>query len=136
MQDIAEAGAFFLTPHGCQGVRMDKTLWQSEAPEPTTPPAEGEPAFVLRRAEQAVFQNSQTGAKQRQHWARMPLVHGLRYDVRARHWKPLTLMTNLAASADGLQAGPCAFEQLGELYRRRWDIETLFKFLSRRCSSF
>ncbi len=38
-------------------------------------------------------------------------------------------MTNLPLSADGLQAGPYTFAQIGELYRRRWDIATLFKFL-------
>lgn len=129
--DIAEAGAFFLTPHGTQAVRVDVMLWQSEASAPSAPPAEGQPSLVLQRAERAVFQNSQTGPKQRTRWGRMPLVlvHGLRFDARARQWKPLTLMTNLAPSADGLQAGPYTFAQLAELYRRRWDIETLFKFL-------
>ncbi len=129
--DIADAGAFFLTPHGSQGVRVDKVLWRSEEPGPCAPPAEGQPSFVPLRAEGVVFENSRTGEGQRQKWATMPLVlvHGLRFDVRAGQWKPLTLMTNLPASPDGLQAGPYTFGQVGELYRRRWDIETLFKFL-------
>jgi hypothetical protein len=129
--DIAEAGAFFLTPHGSQGVRVNTTLWQSTSAEPSEPPAEGHPALVLMRAEQVVFENSQTGPKQQGKWAKMPLVlvHGERFDTRARQWKPLTLMTNLSPSSDGLGAGPYTWEQIGELYRRRWDIETLFKFL-------
>ena len=54
--DIAEAGAFFLTPHGCQGVRVGRVLWRSEEPEPSALPAEGQPAFVPLRAEQVVFE--------------------------------------------------------------------------------
>ncbi len=144
--DLAEAGAFFLTPLGTQGVRVVKSLWHSETQHSETQhseteqslsspslaaPAEGQPAFVPLRAELAVFENSQTSEEQREKWAKMPLVlvHGLRFDVRAGLWKPLTLMTNMPPSADGFQAGPYTWEQLGELYRRRWDIETLFKFL-------
>ena len=134
--DIAEAGAFFLTPHGCQGVRVGKVLWRSEEPEPSALPAEGQPAFVPLRAEQVVFENSRAGAEQRQKWAKLPLVlvHGLRFDVRAGLWKPLTLMTNLPPSTEGSQAGPYTWGQLGELYRRRWDMETLFKFLKQHLS--
>lgn len=128
---LAEAGALFLTPHGAQGVRVCGTLWQSGAAAPSAPPADGEPGFVAARAERAVFENSRGGAKERAKWAGMPLVlvHGLRFDARARQWVPLTLMTNLPPSADGTQAGPYTFAQVGELYRRRWDIEVLFKFL-------
>ena len=86
---------------------------------------------MLVRAEQAVFGNAPTTRRQAQQWAAMPLVlvHSLRFDARTGHWKPLVLMTNLPASTDGLQAGPYTLAQLAELYRRRWDIETLFKSL-------
>ncbi len=134
--EIAEAGAFFLTPQSSQSVRVSNVLWQSEAPQPSVAPTAGAPAFVLVRAEQAVFENSKSAAKERLHWAKMPLVlvHGLRFDARRQQWQPLVLMTNLLASADGLQAGPYTFEQISELYRRRWDIETLFKFLKQHLS--
>lgn len=131
LRSLAEAGAFFLTPHSTQGVRVLRTLWQSPAETPTAAPGEGEASCVLVRAERTVFENAQTTRRQAQQWAAMPLVlvHSLRFDARTRQWKPLVLMTNLPASTDGLRAGPYTFGQLAELYRRRWDIETLFKFL-------
>jgi Transposase DDE domain len=143
---IAQAGAFFLTPQCGQSVQVTKALWQAETAVPTAAPVGSEPALVLVRAESAVFGSSleklpskqvskkppsQQSSQQFSKWRQMPLVlvHCLRYDTRARHWKPLVLMTNLPASADGLGAGPYSWLQLAELYRRRWDIETLFKFL-------
>ncbi len=92
---------------------------------PDAEPRAGEPPFVLTGAAQAIFENSRPDKR----WAAMPLVlvHGLRFDARARRWVPLTLMTNLPATPAG--AGPYSFAQVAELYRRRWDIETLFKFL-------
>jgi hypothetical protein len=150
---IAQAGAFFLTPQCGQSVQVTKVLWQAETAVPIAPPTETEPELVLVRAESAVFgngsekqgskeaskqgskeaskQGSKEASKQGSKWRQMPLVlvHCLRYDTRARHWKPLVLMTNLPACPDGLCAGPYSWPQLTELYRRRWDIETLFKFL-------
>jgi len=124
---LAQAGAFFVTPHKDQGLRVLESLWQSADPAPASEPSPGEPFYVLTGAERAIFENSQPDKK----WAALPLVlvHGLRFDARVRQWKPLTLMTNLSPSPDGLGAGPYTFAQIGEFYRRRWDIETLFKFL-------
>ena len=122
---LAEAGAFFVTPHKQQGLRVLKSLWQSGTPAPEAAPGAGEAAFVLTGAAQAIFENSRPDKR----WRAMSLVlvYGLRFDARAHQWEPLTLMTNLAASPEG--AGPYTFAQIAELYRRRWDIETLFKFL-------
>ena len=124
---LSEAGAFFVTPHKQQGLRVLRVLWRSEAPAPAAEPGAQDPPLVLVSAEQAVFENSRPDKR----WAAMPLVlvHGLRFDARARQWVPLTLMTSLPASPDGLGAGPYTLAQITELYRRRWDIETLFKFL-------
>ena len=42
------------------------------------------------------------------------------------------LMTNLPVSPDGQHAGPYPFAEVLELYRKRWDIETFFKFLKQQ----
>ena len=61
----------------------------------------------------------------------MPLafVHGLRYDKRTKCWNPLVLMTNLRFSADAARIGPFTRIELAQVYRSRWEIETIFKKL-------
>ena len=144
--DIHEKEAFFLTPHTMQGLRIERVLWNAEsqaenAEFPTifheksaTLPEKGPAGFVLVRVEQGFFENSQT--KQNKRWDALPLliVHGLRFDTRSKSWKPLILMTNLAVSSDEKQAGPFTFEELAEVYQRRWDIEVFFKFVKQHLS--
>jgi hypothetical protein len=134
---IQQAGAYFLTPLSQQHVQISRLLWEhAPSDRPRAAPAAGEPAFVLTRVEQAVFGNSQTTPKTRAQWAGMPLVlvSGLRYDRRTQTWKPLTLMTNLPLSEDAHRVGAFDFVELAEVYRLRWEIEVLFKFLKQHLS--
>jgi hypothetical protein len=149
---IQRKGAFFLTPHHGQGLRCVRVLWEA-APAPAdetaatleTPaaaPPEGagrQPApYRLRRVEAALFENSidARSAAQQAQWAQMPLVvlYGERYDTRSKQWKPLVLLTNLPVAKDDQHAGPYTFGELAELYRLRWRIEVLFKFLKQHLS--
>jgi hypothetical protein len=57
-----------------------------------------------------------------------------RWDERKQTWVPLVLLTNLALSADGTQAGPYTLAEVAELYRLRWAIELFFKFLKQHLS--
>jgi hypothetical protein len=61
----------------------------------------------------------------------MPLLvlHLHRWDQRTQAWKPLVLLTNLPLSADRQHAGPYTFAEVAQLYRQRWNLEVLFKFL-------
>lgn len=126
---LHEKKTFWLTPHGTQGLRDRETIWQArDATVPTAAPGEGDSAFVLQRVEQAYFGNSnETQGK----WKSMPLlfVHGLRWDTRKSVWKPMVLMTNLPLRKDGEGAGPFTWAEVAEVYRQRWEIEVLFKFL-------
>jgi hypothetical protein len=135
--------AFFLTPHKDQKLRPLQVLWEAEPKEgerdPTLRLAPGEPApYRLLRVEQAVFENANDAVSpsRRQKWARMPLIvlYGERYDLRSKTWKPLVLLTNLPLSQQKDQAGPYTFAELAELYRLRWQIEVLFKFLKQHLS--
>jgi Transposase DDE domain len=96
------------------------------------------PPCRLLRVEQAVFENSKDrhSAPQREKWAQMPLLvlHCQRWDTRSQRWQPWVLLTNLPLSAEGQQAGPYTFAEVPELYRRRWEIETFFKFLKQHLS--
>jgi hypothetical protein len=134
---IYQARAFFLTPHTQQHIQVDRVLLETDPTTwPTAPPQEGQAHFVLTRVECGVFANSQSTATTRAKWEQMPLVlvHGLRFDGRTKGWKVLTLMTNLPVSEDGLQVGPYTFMELAEVYRLRWEIEVLFKFLKQHLS--
>ncbi len=123
--------AFFLTPHGQQGLRIDQEVFCAATPHlPEAPPAAGEAPFVVLRVQLGGFAPA-ARAKEPAEWEQMPLalVHGARFDSRTKKWTPLTLMTNLAYDPITQQVGEFCFEELMEMYRRRWDIEILFKFL-------
>jgi hypothetical protein len=142
MLTLHRAGAFFITPHSTQKLHTLRTLFEGQPP-PETPETGAAafpheiPPFHLLRVEEAYFENS---LKQRC-WQEMPLLvlSGMRYDRRRHGWQPLVLLSNLPlASLDTrddilgtavLKAGPYAFEEVAQLYRRRWEIETFFKFL-------
>jgi hypothetical protein len=139
---IHQAKGCFLVPEKEQKRRVLQTVWEAppDAPRPAVPNVVArEPAPCrLLRVEVAVFENGADAASRRrqEQWAQMPLVvlHAERYDRRSGEWKPLVLLTNLPLSADGKHAGPYTFAEVLELYRRRWEIETFFKFLKQYLS--
>ena len=125
---IHNTGAFFLTPHHTQGLRVDRVVWESGSSAPPSHiPRCKENDYVITRVEECVFESSAWSSKK---FAKMPLavMRGYRYDWRKREgWKPLDLMTNMPISEDGTMIGPYTFEEVGRLYRNRWQIETFFK---------
>jgi len=136
MKSLHQANAFFLTPHSTQTLNVETILWQRDAslkpvvdlPEPGKDENGQQQAdYHLVRVERAFFGNTQD----KQKWQTLPLivVHGCRWDKRKKTWQPLVVMTNLPLSADGVHAGPYTFLEVASLYRRRWEIETFFKFL-------
>lgn len=135
---------FFLLPQATQKLRVQEGLFCApEAPEgapppPLSPESGLPPPFRLLRVETAVFENKFDAQWPRQQakWAGMPLLvfHCQRWDQRTRAWKPWVLLTNLPLSQDGKQAGGFTFAEVPELYRRRWEIETFFKFLKQHLS--
>jgi hypothetical protein len=141
---LHQRGAFFLTPHHGQRLRCVQPLWQAppaaEGEEP--PPAPRDPRapapYRLLRVQLARFENSNdaTSPSRRRKWEQLPLVVlvGERYDARTKQWQPLVLLTNLPLSEDGKRAGPYSFLEVANLYRLRWRIETLFKFLKQHLS--
>lgn len=134
---LHQAGAFFLTPLGKQSTLATRLLYEApieKIPLPDQAPAKGEADWVVVHVEQALF--GKVGSAKPSAWQAMPLilVHLVRFDARSRSWKPMTLMTNLALSQDGEQAGPYTWEEVARLYRQRWQIEAFIKFLKQYLS--
>lgn len=152
LKAIHDLRAFFLVPHRDQLFRVQRVLWEApvssdtegETPSEPSPPTSGKkgpravPPCRLLRVELAVFENGtdRKSATNQAKWGQMPLLvlHAQRWDVRTQQWKPWVLLTNLPLNADCRQAGPYTFAEVLELYRRRWEIETFFKFLKQHLS--
>jgi hypothetical protein len=151
---LHQQDGFFLLPQRDQALRVLGVVWEASGagegadtspadppPPPRRPPPKatrGPAPWRLLRVERAVFENqadAQSAPKQAK-WAQLPLLvlHGQRWDERSQSWKPLVLLTNLPLAADRRHAGPYPFAEVGELYRRRWEIETFFKFLKQHLS--
>jgi Transposase DDE domain len=141
---VHQKEGFFVVPHRDQARRVLAVVWQAPAagdgrpPAPAAPRGRGPAPCRLLRVERAVFENDADAhsAPKREKWAQMPLLvlHCERWDARSGCWKPLVLLTNLPLSADRAHAGPYPFAEVAELYRRRWEIETFFKFLKQHLS--
>jgi hypothetical protein len=132
---------FFLVPQATQKLRVQEVLFRAALEPAQTPPSgpKGQPPpFRLLSVEQAVFENGndERSVPKQAKWAQMPLLVFTcqRWDQRAKAWKEWVLLTNLPLSSDQKQAGEFPFAQVPELYRRRWEIETFFKFLKQHLS--
>lgn len=135
---LHEQGGFFLVPQATQKLRILETvrtapLDAGTPPRSNTDRAGAPPPCRLLRVERVVFENGndRRSLPKQEKWAALPLLalRCERWDRRTQQWQPWVLLTNLPLSADRQQAGPFTFPEVTELYRRRWDIETFFKFL-------
>jgi Transposase DDE domain len=147
---IHQRGGFFLVPHKNQTLHSlgsvweaapeQRAQWTAEPPPPRArrPKGREDAPCRLLRVERAVFRNSvdAQSALQQAKWAELELLVLIceRWDERKQQWAPFILLTNLALSADGTQAGPYTLAEVAELYRLRWAIELLFKFLKQHLS--
>jgi hypothetical protein len=149
---IHEKGGYFLLPRKDQAFRVLGTVWEAlpqeraawtAAPPPAVRGPRGGKRRVpapcrLRCVERAVFENSADARSlpKQTKWAQMPLLvlHCERWNERKQCWEAFVLMTNLPLSTEGTQAGPYTLVEVAELYRRRWEIETFFKFLKQHLS--
>jgi Transposase DDE domain len=124
--------AFWLTPHSTQALRECETVWEArDSSPPAGEPGREDPTFLVQRVERVCFGNTHDTAAQMKEWQSMPILvlHGVRWDVRSRSWKAMSLMTNLPLGKDGQGAGLFTWAEVAELYRSRWEIEVFFKFL-------
>lgn len=129
---LHQRGAYWLTPHGQQALQARQLVWEAEPhTRPEAEPQKEEAHCWVERVERACFGNSQETRVKQEQWATMPLLvlHLQRWDQRGRKWVPLVLLTNLPLGEDGTTAGPFTWAELAEVYRQRWDMEVLFKFL-------
>jgi hypothetical protein len=133
---------FFLVPQATQKLRVQEELFRAKEVEETPPPPARRtgtsPPCRLLVVEVAVFENGneERSLPKQEKWGQMPLLVFTcqRWDQRTQRWQAWVLLTNLPLSEDQQQAGGIPFAQVPELYRRRWEIETFFKFLKQHLS--
>jgi hypothetical protein len=127
--DIHNKGAFFLTRHHNQGLEVVRTVYTADdASAPTHVPEPGGADFVVSNVQECMFMGSERRRCKKYAHMHLAVVHGYRYDRRTgKGWTELNLMTNLPISADGTRIGPYTYDELGQTYRDRWEIEPFFK---------
>ena len=124
---VHKAGSFWITPHSDQGLTVLDTLYLGTPDVPELPQS-NDPDLRIYRVDLACFSNKRDKIDGLESM-RLVVIHAHRWDMRAEHWKPFVLMTNLSLSECRTKAGPYTFEEIAQLYRRRWEIETFFKLL-------
>lgn len=124
---LHNAGSFWITPHSTQRLDTIQTIYEGS---PITPeiPENNEPALIIYKVEQMVFCNKWDKIQDLESM-KLVVIFCHRWDTRAKCWKQFELMTNLPLSECGTKAGPYTFQEVTELYRRRWEIETFFKLI-------
>jgi len=121
--------AFWLTPHHRQSFKVVETLMESDSSVPQALPETEQDNCRIHRVELAYFDNGAFHKLHNLNTMKIIVIQCYRFDSRKNEWKPLVLITNLPVSEDKTMAGIYTFEELPCLYKRRWEIETFFKFI-------
>ena len=129
---VHKSGSFWITPHSDQGLTVIDTLYSS-TPDVSKAPQSDESTLRIYHVERARFSNKHDKIKELESMC-LVVIRAHRWDVRNKCWTPFVLMTNLPISDCRSKAGPYSFEEIAELYRRRWEIETFFKLLKQHLS--
>lgn len=128
MLQINNANAYFITRHSTQRLNTLDVVYEVDQDQITDyEPQKGAPTYQLLRVEDCRFGTQADGDK----FENFPVVviYGRRWNIRDKVWSPLVIMTNLPLSDNNTKAGEYSFKDVAELYRRRWEIETFFRFI-------
>jgi hypothetical protein len=128
MLTINNGRAYFITRHVSQKLNIHNIVYEADLNQINhAEPRKGEPTYQLLRVEDCRFGTKSDGDK----YENFPLVviYGRRWNTRDKTWSSLVNMTNLPLSDDNTKLGDYTFEDVAELYRRRWEIETFFRFI-------
>lgn len=126
--DLHRFGAYWITPHSTQKLVVLDVLFESEIALPESAPSEHDGILLIHKVELATFCGKWSGVKGLASM-RLVVIHCYRWDRRAKSWKPFVLMTNLPTNETKEMAGPYTFEQITDIYRRRWEIEIFFRLI-------
>jgi hypothetical protein len=124
---LHNAGSFWITPHSTQSLTTIKVLYDGNPVAPQIP-ENNEPILIINKIELAIFSNKKEKIAGLESM-KLIVIFCHRWDTRAKCWRQFELMTNLPLSECGNKAGPYTFQEVTELYRRRWEIETFFKLI-------
>lgn len=126
--DLHQSGAFWITPHSTQGLIVLETVFESNTSLPETAPEDQEQTLIIQRVESATFSSKWSGVKNLKSM-HLVIIHCHRWDKRAQSWKPFILMSNLPLNEFKDKAGPYSFQEMTDIYRRRWEIEIFFRLI-------
>jgi transposase len=132
LYSVHNRGSFWITPHSTQNLTVIDTLYERSPDVPEIPQG-NEPVLRIHRVELAIFSNKRDKIDGLESM-KLVVIHSHRWDMRNKKWTPFVLMTNLPLSECKSKAGSYSFEEIAELYRRRWEIETFFKLLKAHLS--
>jgi hypothetical protein len=124
------AGSYFITRHISQKLNVREVVYESDNDQRADDaPKKGEPTYQLLRVEDCRFGT----ATDKDKFENFPIlaIQGRRWDKREKTWSPLVNITNLPLSEYKAKAGDYSFEEVAGIYRKRWDIETYFKFIKK-----
>ena len=131
--DLHQSGAFWITPHSAQNLIVLETFFESDTILSESAPKEQEPVLVIHKVESATFSSKWSKVKDLESM-HLVVIHCYRWDSRAKSWKPFVLMTNLPLSESKDKAGPYTFQEITDIYRRRWEIEIFFRLIKQYLS--
>ena len=126
---LHNAGSFWITPHSTQNLEVLEVLQDTDSELPTDAPKDNQPVLLIHRVESAIFPDTRWNIVEGIESMPLIVIHCHRWDMRSKGWKPFVIMTNLPLSKCKTKAGPYTIEEVTEIYRRRWEIETFFKLI-------
>jgi len=129
---VHKKGSFWITTHNTQSLTSIDTLYECKSDLRQIEPNTGSD-LKIHHVELAVFSNKRDRIDGLDSM-KLIVIHAHRWDMRNKCWTPFVLMTNLPLSNCKKKAGTYSFEEIAELYRRRWEIETFFKLLKQHLS--
>ena len=127
---LHQKGSYWLTPQSEQKVIVDRII-KVVGPDilPSEAPGKNDKKCIVHRVELGHFLNNMKRLAPNLDTMPVVLVHCHLYDGRKKQWKRFALMTNLPLSASGDKLGYFTFDEVVDLYGKRWDIEIFFRFL-------
>ena len=126
--DLHKSGSFWITPHSSQNLSVLDVLYESDTCLMDVAAGDEKPDLVISKVESAVFASTHINSKDLR-TMQIVVIHCYRWDKRTSSWKTLTLMSNLPLSESRDKAGPYSFQEITDIYRRRWEIEIFFRLI-------
>lgn len=127
---LHESGTYWISPKSNQGVEVLEEIYeQDKGVTPADIADKRETDLVVDRVEEAIFASKHHENVRGIEFMKIIIIHCYRWNMRKKSWESFVLITNLPLSSCKTKAGPYTFEEVTDIYGRRWEIETFFKLI-------